>query len=100
MAYLYAVSGRRADAERLARALESADSAGKLSSKPRYGWETAIPLEMAMVYGVLGNQDRAFYWLNRAYDERILPMYIRTSPQFDSLRQDPRYRELLARFRL
>ena len=96
-AYLYAVSGRRAAAEALARALESADSAGKLSNKPLYGWETAIPLEMAMMYGVLGNKDRAFYWLNRAYSERILPIYIRTSPQFDSLRDDPRFASFLAR---
>jgi serine/threonine protein kinase/tetratricopeptide (TPR) repeat protein len=96
-AYLYAVSGRRAAAEALARALESADSAGRLSNRPRYGWETAIPLEMAMVYGVLGNRDRAFYWLDRAYSERILPMYIRTSPQFDSLRADPRFANFIAR---
>ena len=98
-AYLYAVSGRRAAAEALARALESADSAGRLSNRPRYGWETAIPLEMAMVYGVLGNRDRAFYWLDRAYSERILPMYIRTSPQFDSLRHDPRFASYVARLR-
>ena len=98
-AYLYAVSGRRAAAEALARALESADRSGRLSNRPRYGWETAIPLEMAMVYGVLGNRDRAFYWLDRAYSERILPMYIRTSPQFDSLRHDPRFASYVARLR-
>ena len=96
-AYLYAVSGRRAEAEALVRTLETADSQGKLSQKPRYGWETALPLEMAMVQGVLGNRDRAFYWLDRAYNERILPFYIRTSPQFDSLRDDPRFAEFLAR---
>ena len=96
-AYLYAVTGRRAAAESLMRALESADSAGRLSNRPRYGWETAIPLEMAMVYGVLGNRDRAFYWLDRAYSERVLPMYIRTSPQYDSLRNDPRFASFIAR---
>jgi eukaryotic-like serine/threonine-protein kinase len=97
--YLYAVSGRRAEAEALARALEAADSAGKLSHKPRYGWETALPLEMAMMQGVLGNRDRAFYWLDRAYDQRILPIYLRTSPQFDSLRDDPRFTKFVARLR-
>jgi serine/threonine-protein kinase len=97
IAYLYTVSGRRAEAEALARALETADSLGKLSRKPRYGWETALPLEMAMMQGVLGNRDRAFYWLDRAYNERILPIYIRTSPQYDSLRDDPRFARFLAR---
>ena len=96
-AYLYAVSGRRAAAQTLASRLESEDSTGRLYSKPRYGWETAIPLEMAMMYGVLGNRDRAFYWLDRALNERVLPMYIRTSPQFDSLRADPRFVAFLAR---
>jgi hypothetical protein len=52
---------------------------------------------MAMMYGVLGNRDRAFYWLDRAYSERILPIYIRTSPQFDSLRTDPRFAKFIAR---
>ncbi|MGH7604296.1 MAG: protein kinase domain-containing protein [Gemmatimonadaceae bacterium] len=98
-AYLYAVSGRRAAGETLARALDSAYNAGSLANKPLYGWETAVPLEMAMVYGVLGNRDRAFYWLNRAYSERILPIYIRTSPQFDSLRTDPRFASFTARFK-
>ena len=96
-AYLDAVSGHRDAAIALARSLESADSEGKLSNKPLYGWETAIPLEMAMMQGVLGNYDRAFYWLDRAYSERVLPMYIRTSPQFDSLRGDPRFARFVAR---
>jgi eukaryotic-like serine/threonine-protein kinase len=96
-AYLYAVSGRRAEGEALARTLETADSLGKLSHKPRYGFETALPLEMAMMQGILGNRDRAFYWLDRAYNERTLPIYIRTSPQYDSLRDDPRFGRFLAR---
>jgi serine/threonine protein kinase len=96
-AYLYAVSGRRAEAEAMARSLEAADSTGRLSRKPRYGWETALPLEMAMVQGVLGNRDRAFYWLDRAYTERLLPIYLRTSPQFDSLRGDPRFEAFIQR---
>jgi hypothetical protein len=53
---------------------------------------------MAMMYGVLGNRDRAFYWLDRAYKERILPIYIRTSPQFDALRGDSRFAQFVARF--
>lgn len=96
-AYLYAVSGRRAEAETLAGGLEAAYRAGKLANKPRYGWETAFPFEMAMMYGVLGNRDRAFYWLDLAYRERILPIYVRTSPQFDSLRGDSRFPEFLSR---
>jgi len=81
----------------MTRSLEAADSAGRLSRKPRYGWETALPLEMAMVQGVLGNRDRAFYWLDRAYNERLLPIYLRTSPQFDSLRGDPRFEAFIQR---
>ena len=99
-AYLYAVSGRRAEAEAMARSLEARNSAGKLSHNPRYGFETALPLEMAMMHGALGNRDRAFYWLNRAYDEGILPAFIRTSPQYDSLRGDPRFQAYLVRLKL
>ena len=91
MAYLYAVSGRRPEAEAIANRLESEEREGRLKHAARYGWETALPIEMAIMHGALGNRDRAFYWLERARAERILVIYLPTSPQFDSLRGDPRF---------
>jgi tetratricopeptide (TPR) repeat protein len=53
---------------------------------------------VAVVYASLGQKDRAFEWLEKAYGEQdsflsLLQVY----PSFDSLRSDPRYSSLLAR---
>jgi len=59
------------------------------------------PVEIARNYALLGEKDRAFGWLEKAYGEKTggLP-YIKPSPAFDSLRSDPRYASLLKRMGL
>jgi len=49
----------------------------------------------------LGEKDRAFSWLEKAYAAKsgFLP-YIKPNPFFDSLRSDPRYADLLKRMGL
>ncbi len=49
-------------------------------------------------YAALGDLDRAFEWLERAYKERSLFLaYLRSAPMVDPLRDDPRFDELLRR---
>jgi tetratricopeptide (TPR) repeat protein len=59
------------------------------------------PASIAGTYALLGEKDRAFYWLEKAYVEKsgILPS-IKANPYFDSLRSDPRYFDLLRRIGL
>jgi TolB-like protein/tetratricopeptide (TPR) repeat protein len=62
------------------------------SSKSRY-----VPaLYFAGIYQGLGERDQVFQWLNKAYVERNdrLP-YLGVDPLADSLRSDPRFRELM-----
>jgi hypothetical protein len=66
-------------------------------SKPR----DVNPWGFALVYTGMGDKDRAFEWLDKAYDERSsdLPC-IKADPRMDPLRSDPRYKELLLRLGL
>jgi eukaryotic-like serine/threonine-protein kinase len=56
---------------------------------------------VALVYGALGDPDRAFAWLDTAYAKRSPWLaYILRDPAVDDLRRDPRFGELLGRLRL
>jgi tetratricopeptide (TPR) repeat protein len=56
------------------------------------------PSEVARLYAYAGDADRAFAWLDAAYEARDTWMaFVNTDPRFDSLHADPRFRELLRR---
>ena len=59
------------------------------------------PFDMAVICVGLGEKNRVFGWLERAYDERSTGLtHLGTSPTFDSLRDDPRFDDLLRRIGL
>jgi DNA-binding winged helix-turn-helix (wHTH) protein/TolB-like protein/Tfp pilus assembly protein PilF len=52
----------------------------------------------AEIYAQLGEQDKAFLLLERAYQERyFMMMYLKVAPNLDPLRSDPRFADLLRR---
>jgi TolB-like protein/DNA-binding winged helix-turn-helix (wHTH) protein len=59
-----------------------------------------LPGSLAEAYAILGDKDRAFYWLEQAYEHREMVsfdegvFYLGAEPMYDSLRSDPRYAEL------
>ena len=59
------------------------------------------PAAFAELHIALGELDRAFEWMERAYSERRGWLaYLRVNPLFDPLRGDPRFTDLLRRLRL
>ena len=59
------------------------------------------PTLMAGLYGLAGEKDAAFAWLNKAIDERDgWIALIKVQPAYDSLRTDPRFIKLLERMNL
>jgi tetratricopeptide (TPR) repeat protein len=88
LGHVYAVSGRRG------QALKVAHDLNKLSRKGNY----VSPYWMAALFTALGERNQAFQWLQKEYDDRnaTLP-YLKADPLFDSLRTDPRFQDLLRR---
>ncbi|MDQ1523263.1 MAG: eukaryotic-like serine/threonine-protein kinase, partial [Pyrinomonadaceae bacterium] len=85
LAHVLAVSGR---AEESRRILE------ELVARRKQQWVTAY--EIAVVYALLGDNDNAFNWLDRAEKEHAVGYtYLRVDPRLDNLRGDPRYAQLL-----
>ena len=59
------------------------------------------PLQKAGIYNLLGETDKAFEWIENAYDERGLPPnLVKYALWFDSIRSDPRYKALLKKINL
>jgi TolB-like protein/tetratricopeptide (TPR) repeat protein len=59
------------------------------------------PKAMIVAYAGIGENDHAFQWLERAYDERDGILYwLKAAPVFDPLRADPRFDDLAHRLEL
>ena len=55
----------------------------------------------AVIYTGLKDDDNAFFWLNRAYDEHCdYLVFLSQDPMADNLRSDPRFAELIRRIGL
>jgi TolB-like protein/Tfp pilus assembly protein PilF len=90
LGHVYAVSGRRADAENVLQEL-------KVLSGKRYVSAYCI----SMIYAGLNDKDAAFEWLEKAYNARASAMaQLAVDPVFDNLRTDPRFKDLLKRMNL
>jgi TolB-like protein/DNA-binding winged helix-turn-helix (wHTH) protein/Flp pilus assembly protein TadD len=60
---------------------------------------TMPPLGLARIYAHLGDQDRCIEILDKEYRQRdfMLVVWIKTDPEFDRVRSDPRFQALLTR---
>ena len=89
LGYTYAVAGKRSEPEKILAEL-------KERSKQRH----VNPAEFALIYTGLCDKDRAFEFLQKEYEEnQRLPTLINVLPEWDSLRSDPRFTDLLRRMK-
>src|SRR6266498_4236902 len=90
LGHCYGATGKRAEAFALAKEIEN-----------RYAKHAAIGFFVATVYAGLGDKDQAFAWLEKDFQQRSgqLP-FITWWPNFDSLRGDQRYDNLVRRMGL
>jgi serine/threonine protein kinase/tetratricopeptide (TPR) repeat protein len=62
--------------------------------------EFYFPFQVAEDYVRLGDKEKAFYWLDRCYNEGIGMNFVKLEPAFDDLHSDPRFSDLLKRMGL
>ena len=84
LGYVYAKGDRRAEAEQVLAELEA------LKSKRYVG-----AANLAIIFGALGDRERAFEELELAYENRdLLLVHVENYGFFDPLRADERFRAL------
>lgn len=90
LGYVYGVAGKTDEARQVLDRLK------KLSRK-----NYVTPMGMTLVYTGLGENDQAFKWFEKVFEEHATgPIALKVHPCFDSLRSDPRFANLLRRTRL
>jgi eukaryotic-like serine/threonine-protein kinase len=88
LAHAYAGAGQRANAEKILRELLQ-------KSKTSY----VSPYMIATIYAGLNDKNKAFEFLEKAYQERSpdIPYFLKADLRIDNLRSDPRFQDLLRR---
>lgn len=90
LAYALAVTGHQAEARQIV---------DELHQSPSHMHQSSFGL--AMAHAGLGNADEAFRWLGKSYADRDAFLHtLKTTPAFDGLHDDPRWRTLLRRMGL
>ncbi|HEU4712298.1 MAG TPA: winged helix-turn-helix domain-containing protein [Pyrinomonadaceae bacterium] len=90
LGHAYAVSGKRADAQRVLADLQQLQ-----------GQRYVSPYTIAAIYAGLGDKDQAFKWLEIAVEGRdIWLMNLKVDPVFAKLRNERKFTDILARIRL
>jgi TolB-like protein/DNA-binding winged helix-turn-helix (wHTH) protein/Flp pilus assembly protein TadD len=88
LAHAFAAIGRRAEAEKILHDFERKSKSGYVS-----------PYMIATIHAGLGDKNKAFEFLERAYQERSLDIswHLKADLRIDNLRSDPRFQDLVRR---
>ncbi|HYV05849.1 MAG TPA: tetratricopeptide repeat protein, partial [Blastocatellia bacterium] len=87
LSFAYAAGGRRDEAIRMLRVL---DQQAERNHVPPYHY--------AIAHAGLGDTDRAFDWLERAFEKHSVDLFtLKVEPMLDGLRRDKRFENLLRR---
>ena len=90
LGFVYGAVGKRTEAMAVAKELED-----------KYARKAAAGHEVAAVYSGLGDKDKAFEWLEKDFQNRDSRLNtFRWELQFEPLRDDPRFKDLLKRMGL
>ena len=89
LGYGYGITGKRAEAIAIVKELEE-----------KYARRESNGRDVACVYAGLGEKDKAFEWLEKDYQTKADLTWIRMEIPYETLRDDPRYKDLLKRMGL
>lgn len=88
LGFLYGIWGKKKEAQGVL------DELAALPRQNRYRTSYAV----ALIYCGMGDKEATFHWLDEAYKERThWLVWLKTDPRWNSVRSDPRFRDLVRR---
>jgi len=91
LGYIYGRLGKEAEAREILKQLDEIAATGKY----------VPPVSWAWIYMGLGENDKAFEWLEKAYEAHATWMvYLKIDPYYIYIRSDPRFKALLKKMNL
>jgi serine/threonine-protein kinase len=91
LGHAYAIAGMRTEATKILDDLMA----------PQQTEHYVPPYSVALIHIALGNKQKAFEWMDRAFQERDESfIHLRVDPRLDDLRSDPQFIDLLRRINL
>ena len=91
LGYAYAKAGRKSDAQRMLDFLDQSNTAARPTP----------PFEKMIIYFGLGDNDAAFNYLDKSYNDRFANIpFMTVDPLYDPIRSDPRFTQLAERLHL
>jgi len=86
LGFIYGLMGEKEKAE---------DCLNKLFLRQEQEPETSLNIDIAVVYAGIGDIDKVFEYLNKAYEERSGGILFIRNPNWDVIHNDPRYHDLV-----
>ena len=87
IAFVYGITGRKGEAQKILERLLSTARTVPIAAH-----------HFALIYVGLGKKNEAFTWLEKAYEQHSPMMaWLGVDQRFDSLREDPRFQDLMRR---
>jgi TolB-like protein/DNA-binding winged helix-turn-helix (wHTH) protein/Tfp pilus assembly protein PilF len=87
IAFIYGMTGRKGEAQKILDRLLSTSKTVPIAAH-----------HFALIYVGMGKKDEAFAWLEKAYEQHSPMMaWLEVDQRFDSLREEPRFQDLMRR---
>jgi TolB-like protein/class 3 adenylate cyclase/Tfp pilus assembly protein PilF len=91
LGYAYAKAGRINDAKECIRKMQEREKKDK---------DASLNMDYLVIYMGLGDFDKVFHYLEKALNEDSSLYFLRVHPSAESIRKDPRYKELMNKYGL
>ncbi len=89
LAYAHGITGNSKEANKFLKMLEERDKRDK---------DTVLHVDFAILYAGLGNKDKVFFYLDKAFDANVGALFFNNHPMWEEYYKDERFKKLWKKY--